>query len=56
MAIITTKYAFGWYGSHENPCEDFNLPTKLGTYNFQVTVQATNISTETFTPELVILT
>ena len=34
MAIITTKYAFGWYGSHENPCEDFNLPTELGTFSY----------------------
>ena len=34
MAIITTKYAFGWYGSHENPCSDFNLASEIGTFSY----------------------
>mgnify|MGYP000435998970 CR=1 FL=1 len=46
------KLSFG----KDIPLSGFNAPSMLGTYNFQVTVQATNISTETFTPELVILT
>lgn len=32
MAIITTKYAFGWYGSDEENCSSFDLSTQLGTY------------------------
>ena len=46
------KLSFG----KDIPLSGFNAPSMLGTYNFQVTVQCTNISTETFTPELVILT
>lgn len=34
MAIITTKYAFGWYGEKNKSCTDFDLSTELGSFSF----------------------
>jgi hypothetical protein len=34
MAIITTKYAFGWYGATGEQCESFELGAELGSFTF----------------------
>tara|TARA_B100002019_G_scaffold54754_2_gene46857 strand:- start:10639 stop:11025 length:387 start_codon:yes stop_codon:yes gene_type:complete len=34
MAIITTKYAFGWFGAEGEQCESFDLSGELGTYSY----------------------
>ena len=34
MAIITTKYAFGWFGAEAEQCESFDLSRELGTYSY----------------------
>jgi hypothetical protein len=34
MAIITTKYAFGWFGVDGEQCDSFDLSSELGTYSY----------------------
>ena len=34
MAIITTKYAFGWFGAEGEQCDSFDLSSELGTYSY----------------------
>lgn len=34
MAIITTKYAFGWYGTTNDQCDSFDLGAELGSYTY----------------------